>query len=660
LKEAEMTFKNNLFRSSHVRFVVMGLTLQFFLLLHMQYESVREEINQKLYMGAFSLKYYLGEDFISKDLNKNSLTSDESFENFTSLHEKSIKIGVDYLYLLVKDGEDIVYAALSDSSEEITGVKNNGFWLSLREAEDDSFEETLKAFEGDDPVYLESSDIWDSYRSIYLPQVSKDGIKYLAGADITISNLNREVLFSTLRIFLPFLTLFIILIPLGKFLIKSFYEKERLEDYIAYLNKKDSLTGIYNRKAGLKLLSHYLNNHSPTKRPFSIFLIGIDNLDFINKTLGMGAGDNLLIILVNILKVLFRKTDNIMRLEGNKFLVMLEDFDLASLGHVNKLIKRRLDYFNKNNKNNYFIRVNYVLYEYDGKDPKDFLEGALLQLRYLKANKNIEERELQNDILKGIKEREFVTHFQPKVDIDEKTVSFEALVRWIHPVNGIILPDKFIPLAEKCSIINEITRIVLEDSLIAAEILGREISINLSPTSLDNDDFFKDLLKKLKHSKASKLISFEITERSAINNFDDTLRKIKTLNRAGIFVSIDDFGVGYSSLSYLDVLPVKEVKIDKSFVDNINTSRINSIIVETVIKIGRINGFKVTCEGVETSEQVRTISRLGGVSFQGYYFGRAEELSIVTQKLNSNMYLNKVENIKVAADKDLLLKAINH
>ncbi len=655
-----MFSKNKIFYYSwHVKVVVVGLILQFFLLLHLQYKTTITEINKRLYIGASNIKYYLGEDFINTSLSEDSLTSDETFEKFTSLHEKGLEVGVDYLYLLVRDGDSIVYAALSDTPEEIGSVKNNGFWLSLTDAEDDSLGETLKAFEGDEIVYLEATDMWDSYRSIYLPQVSLDGVKYLAGADVTISNLKKEVLLSTLRIFLPFLALFIILIPLGRFLTRAFWEREKLEDHIDHLNKKDLLTGVYNRKQGLQLLSHYLNKSHDHSHPFSVFLIGIDNLDSINKNLGMKAGDNLLIILINILKRAFRKPDNIMRLEGNKFLVMLEDFDSISMEYVNKTIKERVDYFNKHNKNNYFMRVNHILHEYHGEKTRDFLESALLELRYLKDNKNSEEKKLQTDILKGIRAKEFKTYFQPKVDIEEESISFEALVRWLHPVKGMVSPNKFIPLAERSSIINEITKIVLEDSLKAAEVLGRNISINLSQVSLDNDHFFGEILETLKNSDYSRLISFEITERSAINNFEEAMLKIKALNAIGSFVSIDDFGIGYSSLSYLDMLPVKEVKIDKLFIENISISKINSVIVKAVGEMGRIKGFKVTCEGVETLEQIRILSHLGCRIFQGYYFGKAEKLSVVTHNLNSNIYLRKIRNIKLISAEKPSLKVVN-
>ncbi len=645
--------------SWHIKVVVVGLILQFFLLLHMQYKTTMEEVDRRLYIGAYNIKYYLGEDFISKNLNRNSFSADETFEKFPSLHEKGGEVGVDYLYLIIRDGDEAVYAALSDTPQEIGQVKNNGFWLSLSEAEDDSLHETLEAFDSSKPVYLESSDMWDTYRSIYLPQISLDGVKYLAGADITISNLKKEVLLRTLKIFLPFLGLFIILIPLGRYLARAFWEREKLEDHIDHLNKKDLLTGVYNRKQGLQLLSHYLNRSHSSTQLFSIFLVGIDNLDSVNKNLGMKAGDNLLIILINILRNTFRKSDNIMRLEGNKFLVMLEDFDPASLEHINKTISERVDYFNKHNKNSYFMRVNYILHQYHGEKTRDFLESALLELRYLKDNRNSEERKMQADILKGIRQKEFKTYFQPKVDLEGEEISFEALVRWLHPIKGTISPSKFIPLAERSSVINEITKIVLEDSLRAAETLGKRISINLSPISLDNDVFFKEILEVLKNSKFSDLISFEITERSAINNFEKTLIKIRSLNKVGSFVSIDDFGIGYSSLSYLDMLPVREVKIDKLFIENITLSKINAVIVKAVIDMGRVKGFKVTCEGVETLEQIRVLSRLGCRIFQGYFFGKAEKLSVVAHNLNSETYLKKMRNIKLMSTKKQSLRAIN-
>lgn len=254
----------------------------------------------------------------------------------------------------------------------------------------------------------------------------------------------------------------------------------------------------------------------------------------------------------------------------------------------------------------------------------------------------MEDLVLKDDISRGIKNLEFKTFFQPKVYFEEEKVGFEALVRWFHPEKGVISPNIFIPIAEESYLINKITEIVLNDSLDAAEILKTDISINLSAISFEKNYFLSSLQKKRDDSRNKNYISFELTERIAVTNFEVTLDKINKFKKSGVSFSIDDFGSRYSSLSYIEKLPINELKIDKSFIDDINTSLVNPIIIELITKIGRVAGFKTVCEGVETQEQIEKLISLGSDSFQGYYFGKPEPLLMVVEKYEKGEYHSKL------------------
>lgn len=629
-------------RPNQIILFVFGLLTLFSVIFFIEFKDVHTKIDSVLCRGASNIKYYMGEDFVNKKLNKNTLTSEEALEKFSFLHEKALLLGLDYYYILMKDDNDIVYAAVSETKEELQKVPNAGFWFSLKESGDDSFDETWEAFESSEPVYIESSDMWGSYRSVYIPEVSKDGIRYIAGADITTSSLNKQIFLKTMKTFIIFLISMFFIVPVLFLSKKNIKAKKKLEKYITFMDNRDRLTTAYSRDYGLKLLSDKIKEFHTEGKSFSICLVNIDNLRFINESRGMDVGDCLLIIVHRLLVRISRKTDTIVRVEGNKFMIILPGFLKKFQGKKYDTIEKKIAFFNKNNKKGYFLRLNYIICEYYDGSMKDFFEESIQKLKKLKKNGGMEDLVLKDDISRGIKNLEFKTFFQPKVYFEEEKVGFEALVRWFHPEKGVISPNIFIPIAEESYLINKITEIVLNDSLDAAEILKTNISINLSAISFENNYFLSSLQKKIDDSRNKNYITFELTERIAVTNFEDTLDKINKFKKSGVSFSIDDFGSGYSSLSYIEKLPINELKIDKSFIDNINTSLVNPIIIELITKIGRVAGFKTVCEGVETQEQIEKLISLGSDSFQGYYFGKPEPLLMVVERYEKGEYHSKL------------------
>lgn len=585
----------------------------------------------------------MGKEFINKDLDKDTLTLNEVYDLSLMLHEKALKQGLDYYYILVKDGEDIVYAAMSGDTEDITDLPMGGYWLSLKDSEDDSFDETWDAFHRDEPLYIESSDMWGSYRSIYLTETAPDGRKYIAGADIMISSLRSQIFLNSLKVFLPFILALIIMMPPIYYLNKNTRDKERMEKYIETMSIRDKLTGAFRRKYGLGLLSEYIDIYHKSGRLFSICLIDIDNLKFINETRGIEAGDTLIVIVHRLVARIFRQTDSIIRLEGNKLLVILPDFDRRSTRDVYSNLEEKINTFNRLNKKSLFIRLNYTMSQYSSGSMTDFLEQTRVNLRIESSQSSWKNQNLHEEILKGLQSNEFKAYFQPKVYLKTKKVSFEALARWEHPEKGLISPGLFVPIAEKSFLINDITKVILRDSLKLAENLKTNISVNLSLVSFDNIQFLRELRGILKDSSYAKYITFEITESVAIKDINSTLKKMKVLKEAGITFAIDDFGSGYSSLPFIDILPIEEIKIDRSFINDINTSKINEVIIEFVNRIASVKKFNVVCEGTEEEQQIRKLMKLGNFSFQGYYFGRPEPFDTVIKKSMDRSYLKKME-----------------
>jgi len=622
--------------------LLSGLVLQLLIALYIESKDAYREIDETLFKGANNIKYYLKHNFISKDLNSSSLTIEEIYKDSSFLHERAMENNIDYFYLLVKDGDDIVYAIMSDEKEELDKLHMAGYWFSLQDAGDDSFDETWEAFDSDKPIYIESKDMWGEYRSIYIPQMSHDGRKYIAGADITTTSLKKLILVKSLKSVLPLFFFLIIIIPAIVIIKKSFLEKRKMEDYIEIMDKRDKLTNAYSRNYGLHLLSKSFNEYHTSGKNFSICLIDIDNLKFINETMGMEAGDTLLIVVERIVSRVFRKTDCLIRLEGNKLMVILPQFNRKYTKEVFKALEEKIEFFNLLNKKSLFIRLNYTMSEYTSGSMMDFIEKTRENLKIESSDKEWKNKNLQDDILRGIRNNEFQTYFQPKVYMKEKRVAFEALVRWLHPEKGLIPPNMFIPIAEKSFLINEITKIVLEDSLVLAEKLETNISVNLSLVSFENSRFLHEIKERLITSEYSKYITFELTEGLAIKDIDATLIKMNKLKTAGISFSIDDFGSGYSSLPFIEKLPINEIKIDRSFIRNVNNSKVNQLVIEFVNKIANFKGFSVICEGTEDSLQIKKLMFLGNFSFQGYYFGRPEPSDEVILKYNNGFYLDKL------------------
>jgi EAL domain-containing protein (putative c-di-GMP-specific phosphodiesterase class I) len=247
---------------------------------------------------------------------------------------------------------------------------------------------------------------------------------------------------------------------------------------------------------------------------------------------------------------------------------------------------------------------------------------------------------MEKDLRKAFEQGQLEVHYQPQLDLKtNQIVSTEALLRWYHPEKGWISPVEFIPLAEETGLIVSIGEWVLQEACKQTKMwrdkgLDISVSINLSNRQLFMDDIVDMVIMTLQKSRLDPIyLCLEITESLAIMNMEDTLTKLKQLADFGVSLSLDDFGTGYSSLSYLSTLPINELKIDKSFIQEIIYEGPKKEIVKSMYNIAQSMDMKVVAEGVENEQQFQIIRSLGFDLLQGYYLGKAMSADEVEAKI---------------------------
>jgi diguanylate cyclase (GGDEF)-like protein/PAS domain S-box-containing protein len=415
----------------------------------------------------------------------------------------------------------------------------------------------------------------------------------------------------------------------------------------------DEVTGLPNRVLLRERLQNALQTSRVSGLTGALFFIDMDDFKTLNDTAGHDVGDLLLEQIAVRLTTAVPANDCVARLGGDEFVVMVEDLgtDLEAAGRRAQFVGRQILVA---------LRQVYHLHDYDyectasvgvtliGNDSDqldDLLKRAdMAMYRSKEQGRNrvcifdpAMERELASrasliaDVRRALVCHEFELFYQPQTDSDGKIIGCEALSRWRHPVRGLIAPIEFIPIAESGGMILELgARALLEACRRLAMwqdqpgLDGITIAVNVSCRQFADPHFVRVVRSALHKSGAnpSRLL-LEITESAAMDNVSEVIVKMMTLKALGIQISLDDFGTGYSSLSQLKRLPLNQLKIDKSFVQDIVTSVLDASIVKTIIDLGRNLNLDVIAEGVETVEQLQFLKAQGCPTFQGFLYSKA-------------------------------------
>ena len=414
-----------------------------------------------------------------------------------------------------------------------------------------------------------------------------------------------------------------------------------------HLAHHDTLTGLPNRLLMIDRLQQSIKKSERANVGLAIMFIDLDNFKEINDSLGHSIGDQLLQAVAERLKGLIRKEDTAARLGGDEFTIILEQLDSAHM--ASKLAKKLKRSFEKplilhDREITITLSIGISLFPEHGRDTETLLRNADAAMYSAKnAGRNgyglytndlteraVERVELVAALRKSIENNELELYFQPQIDLlNGEMVGCEALLRWFHPRQGMMLPQRFIPLAEKTGLINEIGLWVFQTSCektvewAEGGLSDIKIAVNLSGRQLHEDDYASKIKAIIdKTGCKPELIELEITEDYLIKDPEKTVIKFNELRDIGIQIAIDDFGTGYSSLTYLKQFPISKLKIDSSFIRDIQHDANDQAITKAVIALGKSLDMKVIAEGVENKQQNDFVLAEGCNEAQGFYYAK--------------------------------------
>ena len=409
----------------------------------------------------------------------------------------------------------------------------------------------------------------------------------------------------------------------------------------------DTLTGLANRNLFADRFSQALKRAEREKQKLALLFLDLDGFKHVNDTLGHSKGDALLKEVATRLVASLRKSDTVARLGGDEFAVLLPD--CAGVEHIEHIATKIQDsvsapYTLEGHDAFISVSIGITVYPDDGSDTETLLRKADSAMYKVKENgrkhfqfftqemdeKAQQRRTLEHDLRRALDNDELSVYFQPIIEASTGEVaSAEALIRWNHPVKGVISPADFIPLAEDIGLIIPIGEWVLRQACQAAaawqKMFARSprIAVNISSHQFQRKSIFQ-LTKTILADTglpADKLI-MEITESLLISDDEETLAQLQAIRSLGIDLSIDDFGTGYSSLSYLKKFPITTLKIDRSFVMDVTTNPEDEALIKAIISMAHSLNLKVVAEGVETGEQASFLKSRNCQFIQGYLYSK--------------------------------------
>jgi diguanylate cyclase (GGDEF)-like protein/PAS domain S-box-containing protein len=420
-------------------------------------------------------------------------------------------------------------------------------------------------------------------------------------------------------------------------------ERKRTEDELLHRTLHDSLTELPNRLYFYEAVTQAIAG-AQGRGQLAILLIDLDRFKEINDTLGHHYGDLLLCEFAGALRRHLRPPDTLARLGGDEFALLLHvEGDAAAaatsaLHRIEELVAQ--PYQIEGLPLSIEASIGVACYPGDGEDVDQLLQHADIAMYAAKrngaghafyersTNGNGDDRRrlgMLGELRRAIAERELVLHYQPKLDLRSKRIDrVEALVRWQHPTDGLVPPVQFIPLAEQTGLIKPLTLYVLDSALQQCRRWlddGRSISVsvNISPRNLNDCGFPEEVEQLLRlHDVPPECLLLEVTERGIIADPARAETTLRTLSDMGVHIALDDFGAGHSSLAFLARLPLDQIKIDRSFVTDLDTNTGNDVIVRSIISLGHQLGLEVVGEGVETVEVETRLEAYGCDLVQGF------------------------------------------
>lgn len=463
-------------------------------------------------------------------------------------------------------------------------------------------------------------------------------------------------------------------------LIDSHWRTSRLTDNLRQLNRQlelqvrfDALTGLANRQQMDIRMQDCLHSALLSNKQFAVIFLNVDRFRRVNDTWGHSVGDELLITIAQRITSLLTREMTLARLGGDAFILLVPEYDEEKLTTLltTLLADMRRPLSLCGHTLSTTLSAGVSLYPQDGETLHELKFKADAALHHVKQEGRngwaFYRPEMSTavpaqpgflqELYQALESDQFELWYQPTWHAEEKTIhGFEALLRWRHPEQGVVLPNLFIPSLEQTGLIIPVGNWAIEAACRQLHFWTEQgfsqwtLSLNLSPVQFEQPDIFPIISSMLeKYNLSPSRLILEVTESTALKNLDRSIELLNAFNQAGIVVSIDDFGTGYSNLLMLSVLPAKELKIDRSFVTSMLENEKSYKLVETIISIARTMEMNVVAEGIETEEQQAVLTRLGCDYLQGYLFSRplpAEQVPWLLLQINSDRQIIPINKIQ--------------
>jgi len=442
-------------------------------------------------------------------------------------------------------------------------------------------------------------------------------------------------------------------------------EIQERDNHLQQLAMYDELTGLHNRKYYIDLLNQAIARGLRKSQSHAILFLDLDRFKHINDSLGHSVGDEILQQTSQRLTLITRDDDVVARFGGDEFIFLLQD--IPSLHHVAEMTDRileelRMPFSYRHHSIVLTPSIGISLYPDNGETSEDLLkkaDTAMYQVKSMGGNAhlfftdamNVEAQQRQNveeDLHSAVIKDEFFLQYQPKVNLHSgEIMGMEALIRWKRKGKDLVPPNEFIPIAEETGLIIPIGNMVINEAILQtkswvdAGLYNHRIAINISAKQFRQVDFLDNLKAQIEDNQISpEFLEIEITEAVVMENTDDAIAKMKKIKDFGIKLAMDDFGTGYSSLSYLKKFPFDILKIDMSFIRDMQVSNVNASIVRSIIGLAHTLGLEVVAEGVEQENQATLLRDMNCDHIQGYLFSRplnSVDVSSLLQK-GSNLF----------------------
>ena len=441
------------------------------------------------------------------------------------------------------------------------------------------------------------------------------------------------------------------LMQLNEKLAGEIVERRRSEAAMKHIAHHDALTGLANRVLFQNRLVQAMSEADECGEAVAVLSLDLDRFKEVNDTFGHPTGDLLLRAVAQRLLAAVRTEDTVARMSGDEFAIIQPRRAVSSEpDNTDTLAQRLLEAFEEpfqlgDNVLKCGVSIGATLFPFDATEADELLKTADIALYYAKSegrgvyhrfdkdmSAELEKRRgFEIDLRSALDNDEFELHYQPLIDIETRSVfGCEALVRWRHPVRGLVQPSEFIPIAESSGLIVEIGEWILRTACAEAASWPApiKVAVNLSPVQLTTNNLVEVVTDALSAANLDPArLELEIIESTLLGNTEPVLRTLWSLKKLGIEIAMDDFGTGYSSLGYLRKFPFDKIKVDRSFVTDMSAEKESIAIVRAVVGLATGLGITTVGEGVETIEQLDSLRAEGCEQAQGYYFSQPRPAS---------------------------------